>query len=408
MDYGSGNRGFTLGVEPNPDDNGRFRSAQSPRMPANRRQFVVAAAAATVSGAWIPARAASSWIIGQSAPLTGVLAASNAETSAGARLFFGRVNARGGVHGRPIELVSLDDAQDPKRAAANTQALLDQGALALGLYRTTPSIEAAMPAARKAGIAFIGSQVGPSLLYDASQTTFFNTRASYHDEVARAVRFFTQLGITRVAAMTASDAFGQDVLVGLRAAMAAAKMDLVAQAGIDNRSADVTAPVDLIRKAHPQVVILVCNAKAAAEFVKVSRAAGSNPTFVSLSNTSSAAYIGELGKAAEGVVVTQVVPTPYSAKVRVVAEFRDALAQTGAGAPALSHASLMGWLSAKFITEAIRRAGPGVDRAKLVESINGIGRFDLGDFALTYAPDSRQGSRLAELTLVSKDGRFMY
>lgn len=378
-------------------------------MSIQRRPFLVASLAATLAAPAFRARATTaSWLIGQSAPQSGVLAASNAETTAGARLYFGRLNAKGGVHGKPVELVSLDDAQDAKRTAANTQALLERGVLALGLYRTTPSIEAALPLARKAGIAFIGNQVGPSLLYDPANTTLFNTRASYHDEVARAVKFFVQLGITRVAALVASDAFGQDVLVGLRSAMAAAKIDLVAQAAIDNRSADVSAQVETIRKAEPQVVILVSNAKAAAEFVKASRAAGSNPTFVSLSNTSSASFVADLGKAAEGVVVTQVVPTPFSGKVRAVGEFRDAVAQAGAGAPPVSHAALMGFLGAKFMHEAIRRAGPNADRARLVDAINGAGRFDLGDFALSYSAESRHGSRLAELTVIGRSGQFMY
>lgn len=378
-------------------------------MSIQRRPFLVASLAATLAAPAFRARATTaSWLIGQSAPQSGVLAASNAETTAGARLYFGRLNARGGVHGKPVELVSLDDAQDAKRTAANTQALLERGVLALGLYRTTPSIEAALPLARKAGIAFIGNQVGPSLLYDPANTTLFNTRASYHDEVARAVKFFVQLGITRVAALVASDAFGQDVLVGLRSAMAAAKIDLVAQAAIDNRSADVSAQVETIRKAEPQVVILVSNAKAAAEFVKASRAAGSNPTFVSLSNTSSASFVADLGKAAEGVVVTQVVPTPFSGKVRAVGEFRDAVAQAGAGAPPVSHAALMGFLGAKFMHEAIRRAGPNADRTRLVDAINGAGRFDLGDFALSYSAESRHGSRLAELTVIGRSGQFMY
>lgn len=378
-------------------------------MSLQRRPFIVASLAATLAAPAFRARAnTASWLIGQSAPQTGVLAASNAETTAGARLYLSRLNARGGVHGKPVELVSLDDAQDAKRTAANTQALLERGVLALGLYRTTPSIEAALPLARKAGIAFIGNQVGPSLLYDPSNTTLFNTRASYHDEVARAVKFFVQLGITRVAALVANDAFGQDVLVGLRGAMAAAKIDLVAQAVFDNRSADVSAQVEQIRKAEPQLVIMISNAKAASEFVKASRAAGSNPTFVSLSNTSSASFVSDLGKAAEGVVVTQVVPTPFSGKVRAVGEFRDAVAQAGAGAPPVSHAALMGFLGAKFMHEAIRRAGPNADRARLVDAINGAGRFDLGDFALSYSAESRHGSRLAELTVIGRSGQFMY
>lgn len=377
-------------------------------MKLNRRHLLLAGATTALSAPWIRASASASWTIGQSAPQTGVVAAANAETTAGARLYFGRLNARGGVHGKPIELVSLDDGQDPKRTAANTQTLLDQGVLALGLFRTTPATEVAIPLARKAGVAFIGAQVGPSLLYDPVNPMLFNTRASYHDEVARAVKFFTELGQTRVGALVANDAFGKDVMAGLHTAMQGTKSELVAQASYDNRGADVAAQIEQLRKANPQVVMLVSNAKASAEFIKGARASGFNPTFVALSNASGSGFVADLGKAAEGVVVTQVVPTPYSGKVRAVAEFRDAVAAAGAGAPALSHSSLMGFLTAKFMHEAIRRAGPNVDRARLIESINTAGRFDLGDFSLSYSAESRQGSRLAELTVIGRDGRFMY
>ena len=377
-------------------------------MPIQRRHLLLATTATALSAPWVRARAASAWVIGQSAPQTGVLAPSNAETTSSARLYFERLNARGGVHGKPIELLSLDDGQDAKRTAENTKKLLAQGVLGLALYRTTPSTEAALPLARKAGSAFIGTQVGPSMLYDPSVKEVFNTRARYSDEVSRAVKFFTNLGLTRVAALVATDAFGKDVLSGLNAAMAAVKLELVAQASFDNRSADVSAQVEQLRKANPQVVLLISNAKASAEFIKGARAVGFQPTFVSLSITSAASFIKDLGKAAEGVVVTQVIPSPYAGRVRVVSEYRDAVARAAAPAPSTSHASLLGYVTAKFIHEAIRRGGPGVDRDGLVETINRAGSFDLGDFTLNYASDNRQGSRLAELTVISRDGRFMY
>lgn len=375
-------------------------------MSIRRRHVLLSTGAVALSAPWVGARASEAWRIGQSAPQTGVLAPSNAETTAGARLYFERLNARGGVHGRPIELVSLDDGQDAKRTAENTQKLLDQGVLALALYRTTPSTEAALPLARKAGLAFIGTQVGPSLLYDSKLEEVFNTRASYHDEVTRAVGFFKNLGITRVAALVASDSFGKDVLAGLRQAMANAQLDLLAQASIDNRSADVSAQIQQLRAARPQLVLLVSNAKAAAGFVQGARAAGFQPTFVTLSNTSSASFVQDLGKAAEGVVVTQVMPSPYGGRIRVVNEFREAAGK--ASAVPVSHAALQGWVTAKFIHEAIRRAGPGVTRDGLVDSINRGASFDLGDYALSYARDSRQGSRLTELTVIGRDGRFLY
>ena len=373
-----------------------------------RRRLLLASAAATVSGPWVRARAATAWVIGQSAPQSGVLAASNAETTGGANLYFERLNARGGVHGRPIQLVSLDDAQDARRTAENTQKLIDDGALALALYRTTPSIAAALPLAAKANLAFIGAQVGPSQLYEPVQGEVFNTRSRYHDEVARAVQFFAGLGIMRVGALVASDAFGKDVMAGLLPALQASKAELVAQAAIDNRVADVSAQLAQLRKANPQVVLLISNAAAAAEFIKSAKASGFNPTFVSLSNTSSASYVRAMGPAAEGVVVTQVVPTPFSGRLRVVGEYREAVVQTGAKAPPLSHAALQGYLSAKFIHEAIRRAGPNATREQLVSSTVAAGNFDLGDFTLSYTAKNRQGSRLAELTIVGREGRFLY
>lgn len=378
-------------------------------MPITRRHFALSSAAAALSIPAFSSRASTqSWLIGQSAPQTGVLAASNAETTAGTKLYFSRLNAKGGVHGKPVELISMDDGQDAKRAAANTQALLDQGVHALAMYRTTPTIEASLPLVRKAGIAFIGSQVGPSLLYDRSLATVFNTRASYHDEVARAVKFFNELGVSRVAALAASDAFGKDVMAGLRTATAQTKAQLVAEAALDNRSSDVAAQLEQLRAAKPQIVVLIANGKAAAEFIKKARASDFAPTFVALSNNSSAAFINDLGRQGEGVVVTQVLPTPYSARVRLVAEFREALSQAGAGAPPLSHASLLGFVNGKLIHEGIRRAGPDADRARIVQALNNAGRIDLGDFSLSYSAESRQGSRLAELTVIGREGRFMY
>jgi branched-chain amino acid transport system substrate-binding protein len=375
-----------------------------------RRVLIAAGAAAAASTAtpWLRASAADRWLIGQSAPQTGVLAPSNAETTAGARLYFSRVNARGGVHGKPLELVSLDDGQDARRTAENTTRLLAEGAQVLALYRTTPSISAALPLAQKAGCAFVGAQVGPSLLYEPVMPEVFNTRSRYHDEAARAVNFFALLGIRRVAALVATDAFGKDVMAGLLPALQAAGAELVAQASIDNRVADISQQLAQLKRAAPQVVILVSNAKAAAGFVVASKAEGFNATFVSLSNTSSASYVQDLGRAAEGVVVTQVVPSPHSGRLRAVADYRSVLAGGGEGLPPISHATLQGWLTARFITELVRRAGPGATRERIVEASSPAASFELGDFPLSYSARSRQGSRLAELTVIGRDGRFMY
>ena len=163
--------------------------------------------------------------------------------------------------------------------------------MALALYRTTPSIAAALPLAVKAGTAFIGAQVEPSILFEPGHDEVFNTRSRHHDELTRAAQFFAALGVTRVGALVASDAFGKDVMAGLPPALQVNKAELMAEAAIDNRVADVSAQLALLRKANPQVMLLISNAAAAAGFGKDARASGFNRTFVSLSNTSSASFV---------------------------------------------------------------------------------------------------------------------
>ena len=65
------------------------------------------------------AHAQSQNLIGQSAGFTGAVAAGVEETTDGAHLWIDTVNARGGVNGQKIELISLDDKFDPKIAAEN-------------------------------------------------------------------------------------------------------------------------------------------------------------------------------------------------------------------------------------------------------------------------------------------------
>ena len=108
--------------------------------------------------------------------------------------------------------------------------------------------------------------------------------------------------------------------------------------------------------------------------------------------------------------MTQVVPPPYSGRVRVVGECRGAVAQADAAAPApapaLPHAALQGYPGAKFIHEAIRRAGAGASRDQVVASIAAAGNFDLGDFTRDHTAKRPQGSRLVELSLPGREGRF--
>ena len=101
--------------------------------------------AATLLAAALCGKGHTQILIGQTAGFTGPVAAGVKENTDGARLWLDAVNARGGIAGQQLELVSLDDKFDPKLAAENARKLADRGAIALFLTRGTPPTEAVLP-----------------------------------------------------------------------------------------------------------------------------------------------------------------------------------------------------------------------------------------------------------------------
>ena len=225
-------------------------------------------------------------------PFTGVLAASNTEAIEGARLALEAFNKRGGLAGRPVQLKTLDDGQDAKRSAALLDELLAEGKLlALMMPRTTPSLEAMMPAITARGVPVVGPQTGASFVNQPPKRELFTLRASYQKEAERAIRLQHSVGVRKFGLLLADDAFGRDTRIGIDAAMKDLQVEPVAVARLDNRKAEVAEPVKLLLAQQPQVVLLICSAKAAAEFIKGYRAAGANATFISLSNTSNSCLL---------------------------------------------------------------------------------------------------------------------
>ena len=113
------------------------------------------------------------WLIGQSAPLSGSNAAFGTDIRDGALAYFKSVNAKGGVDGRQIELVSLDDKNDRKIAGANAQKLLQENKVAalFGFASATLSLDA-MPLAEKADVLFFAPFSGANPVRKASPIVF--------------------------------------------------------------------------------------------------------------------------------------------------------------------------------------------------------------------------------------------
>jgi ABC-type branched-subunit amino acid transport system substrate-binding protein len=350
------------------------------------------------------ARAQAPIVIHHIGPYTGVLAASNNESVAGAQLYLDALNARGGVQGRPVKLETLDDAQDPKRSVELFDKLVaEKQLLALLLPRSTPSMEALLPGVAKSGIPVIGPQTGGSFVNQPPRREIFTLRASYQKEAESAIRLQHSMGVRSFGLVLADDAFGRDTRIAIDRVFKELKLEPVASAKVDNRKPDVTEAVRSVLAGKPQVVLLIVSSKAGSDFVKTYNKQGGHATFIALSNCSNNDFIQGLGDQQRGVIVMQVLPSPYSSVTSLAREYAAA---AGARKVAVSYAGEYGWAAAKLLALGLARAGREPTPASLVAALEGLGEVDLGGYRLRYGPGERNGSNFVDSTIITADGRF--
>jgi ABC-type branched-subunit amino acid transport system substrate-binding protein len=371
----------------------------------DRRGFNRAAAATLCGAVASAAGAQDTLVIHHIGPFSGVLAASNIEAVEGARLYLSALNGRGGIGGRPVQLQTLDDAQDPKRTLAVFETLATQGKLlALMLPRTTPSMEALLEPVARHGVPVIGPQTGGSFVNQPPHREVFTLRASYQKEAEVAIRQQHSIGVRTFGLLLADDAFGRDTLLGISRTMKELGVEPVATARIDNRQLEVGPAVQQMLAVRPQVVLLIVSSKAASAFVKAYREQVSTATFISLSNTSNNDYVQGLGAQARGAIVMQVLPSPFSTTTALAREYAALAAKAS---QTKSYAGLYGFASAKLLSLALAKAGREPTRESLIQALENLGDVDLGGFRVRYGPGLREGSGFVDSTIITHEGRFM-
>lgn len=342
-------------------------------------------------------------LVGQTAGITGPAAGSVKEVTLGAKLYFDAVNAGGGVHGQKISLTSLDDKFDPKLAAANAKVLIDKGAIALFLTRGTPHTQAVMPLLSEHKIALVAPSTGAMVLHKPVNPWLFNVRASYQREAERAIEHLGSIGVTRIALVQVDDSFGDDAITGALAGLSKAGQKPVAHEKYARENPDMAPVVRRVLAASPQAVLFVGTGDAVAQGMKGVRAGGSTAQLVTLSNNASGGFIKDLGKAAHGVIVSQVFPPERSIAKSLI---KDAQESARKAKMELTPSMIEGYASAKVLVEGIKRAGPKVNRQSLRDALDGMKHYDLGGLELGYNSGDHSGLQYVDLAILDESGKF--
>ena len=346
-------------------------------------------------------------LFGQSAALSGPAKELGRNMRLGILAAFDEINASGGVHGRVLELRSLDDAYEPEDAIVMTRHLIEQEQVfALIGAVGTPTSRSATPIARGAGVPYIAPFTGAAFLRDNEWDNIINLRASYNQETEEMVaRLTDDLGITRIGVMYQNDSFGRAGYRGAVSALARRDMEPTS-IGIypRNTTAVKTALLDL-RQGDPEAVIMIGAYEPVASLISWARRIEMDPVFMTVSFVGSNALAQELGPDGAGVLVTQVVPFPEDDSLPVVNAYLNALASHDPEAEP-GFVSLEGYLAGRLVISALEQCGAEVDRSCLLGQLIDRGDVDIDGFELQFGADDNQGSDQVFLTVIGSDGEY--
>lgn len=344
-------------------------------------------------------------VLGQSAAFSGPAAYLGVQMNRGAKIYFDAFNAAGGVNGHTVELRTLDDGYEPDRCKANTERFIDKdNVFALFGYVGTPTCLAAMPLVQENRTLFFAPFTGAESLREPFSRNVFHIRASYFDETALIVKQLLSIGLTKIAVFHQNDAYGQAGLDGVNRALKAANLAPVATGMVERNTVNVAQAVKTITAAMPEAVVQISAYKSSAAFIREARKAGYGGTFYNVSFVGTQALADELGREARGIMISQVMPSPFSTTSALSREYLAAVAKAGGDATP-NYSSMEGYVAAKVFAEGLKRAGRNPNRDSFIAAMESIQNVNLGGFPVNFGTRDHVGSHFVELSMLTEDGK---
>jgi branched-chain amino acid transport system substrate-binding protein len=341
-------------------------------------------------------------LIGQCAALQGPAAGLGSGMNLGLKACFAIINAGGGIHGRKLTLVAVDDGYDPDRCVDGTISLIDENKVfALAGYVGTPTGKAALGVINERKVPLIGLFSGAMLFRQPVNRFVFNLRASYNDETEVLVEHLTKdLGLSRIAVLYQNDSFGQSGLSGVDKALAKRSLTCCGKGTFERNTVAVKSGLATILAAAPEAVVMVGPYKPIAAFVREARAAGLAVPLATISFVGTENLIAELGEAANALIISQVVPSPDDQTIPLVRSYLEALKAVG-GEAIPSYVSLEGYATGRLLALGLERAGAAPTREGLITALEAPPPSDLGGMKVVMGKDNHQACDQVYLTQVS-------
>ena len=344
--------------------------------------------------------------IGCSASLTGPLAGFGRDIKQGAEAALAQINARGGIHGRMVQLQILDDGYVPQRTTENVQQMISQGsAFALMSCVGTPNNAGILPMIEDAGIPYVAPFTGASSLRKGARNVF-HVRASYTDEVRRLVQRLAGMGLKDIGVVYLDNAYGREMLEDSTRFLAEQGLKPLVQVALATDGKNLSDVLAKVGQARPVAVLLATAGAVSVELVRGLKTNTPGVLMAGLSVTLTSEGLKQLGDAGSGLALTMVMPDPTRAKTALVRDYQAAM--RARGIQEFNLGTLESYTNTRVLAEGLERAGADPTRSKLRTALTGIRNLDLGGLVIDYSGQAPYvGSRFVDMGVLNGAGRFV-
>jgi len=344
-------------------------------------------------------------LVGQSAVLTGPLTPNSLAFMEGQTLFFDQLNKAGGIGGRPVKVITYDDAYVAEKAAANAEKLLGTDRVVCLFGAMGTGIGAAMvPVAAKYDSFIFGGLTGAAVLR-GPKVPIYHMRESYADEVRRVMIHLTTIGVTRIAIASSDDPYGKGIEKDAVEALEKSGHPALLTLRFNPKDTDLSATAQQVTASGAQAVYVIAAGMPAINVIRALVAAPVHPQIYTNSVASSFLLYKELGERSRGIVLSQVVPPFWKTRFPIVDEYQRAIKSAGSGGEG-SYLGLEGYITAKAFAEALQRVKGPITTESLRRSIENSPPMNLSGFQVAFRPDNRNGSSFGDITMLGSGGKF--
>jgi len=337
-------------------------------------------------------------LVGQWSPQTGPAALWGA-VARGTQAYFELINEAGGIHGRKLKLLIRDDAYQPARTKAAVMELTEkEGVFAFvgGVGTGTGMAVKDILASKK--IPWIGPASGSSQWAKTPGRYLFSLYPTYETEAKALVRYLLDTAKKeKLAFFYQNDDYGKEGLAAAKAELEKRGKQLVAEVSVEITDQDLSSHVLKLKQAKPDAVLLFLLPKQAAITLGTAAKLKFKPLWATTSTLSDAPLMFKITKGLwDGVIFNYFMELPDSDHP-MVSKYKAAYEKYGLKANGKEQWGVFfmaGFLFAEPFVEALEKAGPELDREKLVAALEGLNKWDDGiGHNITFGPEERQGQK---------------